>query len=292
MNSKRKEKVIKYLLFFTSISSVVMLLLIIYFLFQEGLHVFKSTNFSDFFLGQYWYPTSDPHKFGILPLMVGTLLVTFVATLIAVPISIASAIYLAEIAPSYIKNTTKPAIELLAGIPSVVFGFFGLLVLIPWIQKMFELPTGATALAGSIMLAIVALPSIVSVAEDAISSVPYSFKEASLGLGANHWETIWHVLLPAASSGIITAIILEIGRIIGETMVVLMVTGNAAVIPHSLLDPVRTMTATIAIEMGEAPQGGDHYYALFAIGALLFLITFMINIIADYLISRWRRLKA
>jgi phosphate transport system permease protein len=282
---------ISKLLLLAAFFSVLALFLIILFLFNEGFRVFNYTDIKSFFLGEFWYPTSSPHQFGVLPLILGTLLVTFVSIVIAVPISVAAAIYLAEIAPGYIRDILKPAIELLAGIPSVVFGFFGLVILIPAIQKAFDLPTGSTALAGSLMLAIVALPTIVSVSEDAISSVPSSYREASFAMGATHLQTIIRVLVPASASGIITAVILGAGRIVGETMVVLMVTGNAAVIPSSIFEPVRTMTATIAIEMGEAVQGGDHYYALFAIGAVLFVMTLVMNFIADALTSKWRKIK-
>lgn len=292
MKTKRIEKIIdKYIgkvLFATACISVVALFLIIGFLFSEGMNSFRFTSISDFIGGLLWYPTSEPAKFGILPLIVGTVLVTLSAIVIAVPVSIMVAIFLAEIAHPRGKAVLKPFIELLAGIPSVVFGFFGLVFVVPYIQKLFDLPTGATALAGAIMLAIVALPTIISVSEDAISSVPISYKEASMALGTTHFQTIMHVLLPAASSGIVTAVILGVGRIVGETMVVLMVTGNAAIIPHGILDPVRTMTATIAIEMGEAVQGGSHYYALFAIGALLFIMTFILNLAADLVVRRWR----
>ena len=271
--------------------SVFVLLLIIFFLFREGIPVASYTTGEDFFGGKYWYPTSVPHQFGILPLILGTLMVTVTSIIIAVPISVAAAIYLAEIAPAALRELLKPAIELLAGIPSVVFGFFGLVVLVPALQRAFDLPTGSTALAGAIMLAIVALPTIVSVSDDAINSVPDSYREASFAMGATHLQTIIRVIIPAASSGIITAIILGAGRIVGETMVVLMVTGNAAVIPTSIFSPVRTMTATIAIEMGEAVQGGDHYYALFAVGAVLFVMTLIMNIIADALTTKWRKIK-
>lgn len=293
MAISRFEKIVdrnieKFLLLMASIS-VIAVFLIIVFLFKEGMNIFQYTSLKDFFLGELWYPTSDPAKFGILTLIVGTLLVTFLAIAISVPLSLAAAIYLAEIAHPLVKSILKPIIELLAGIPSVVYGFFGLVVIVPFIQKTFSLPVGTSAIAGALMLSIVALPTIVSVSEDAISSVPHSFKEASLALGTTHWQTIRDVLLPAASSGIVTAIILGIGRIVGETMVVLMITGNAAIIPHSIFDPVRTMTATIAIEMGETVQGDSHYFALFEIGVVLFIFTFLINLTADLIIARWRK---
>ena len=293
MAISRFEKIVdrnieKFLLLMASIS-VIAVFLIIVFLFKEGMNIFQYTSLKEFFLGELWYPTSDPAKFGIFTLIVGTLLVTFLAIAISVPLSLAAAIYLAEIAHPLVKSILKPIIELLAGIPSVVYGFFGLVVIVPFIQKTFSLPVGTSAIAGALMLSIVALPTIVSVSEDAISSVPHSFKEASLALGTTHWQTIRNVLLPAASSGIVTAIILGIGRIVGETMVVLMITGNAAIIPKSIFDPVRTMTATIAIEMGETVQGDSHYFALFEIGVVLFILTFLINLTADLIIARWRK---
>lgn len=193
---------------------------------------------------------------------------------------------MAEIANPKVRNWLKPVIELLAGIPSVVYGFFGLIVVVPVIQQIFNLPVGETALAGSIILAIMALPTIITISEDAIRTTPRAMKEASLALGATHWQTIYKVVLPYSSSGIAAAAILGIGRAIGETMAVLMVTGNAAILPPSLLEPVRTIPATIAAEMGEAPQGGIHFEALFALGAILFIMTLIINIVVDFISSK------
>jgi phosphate transport system permease protein len=236
-------------------------------------------NIPDFILGKEWFPTAEPAvQLGVLPLITGTLLVSFFAIIFALPIGLATAIYLSEIASERLRKILKPIIELLAGIPSVVYGFFGLIVIVPLIHDVFNLPVGETALAGSIVLAIMALPTIITVSEDAIRNTPRSMKEASLALGANHWQTIRRVIIPYSISGISAAAILGIGRAIGETMAVLMVTGNAAVMPHSLLQPVRTIPATIAAELGEAPAGGVHYKALFALGCILFLITMAINI--------------
>ena len=197
------------------------------------------------------------------------------------PLGIGVAIYIAEVAPVWLREILKSAIELLAAIPSIVLGFIGIITLAPILKSIFNLPSGLTALAGSIMLAFMAMPTIVSIIEDAIVSVPKSYTEGSLALGATRWQTIYRVILPAASSGILAAVMLGIGRVIGETMAVLMVTGNAAILPTSILQPVRTMTATIAAEMGEAVTGSGHYYALFAIGIILFIISFIINLIAD-----------
>jgi len=237
---------------------------------------------SEFLTGKEWYPTAVPAaQFGVLPLILGTLWVTFLAILFAIPIGLVTAIYMAEIASDRIRQLMKPVIELLAGIPSVVYGFFGLVVLVPAIQQLFNLPVGETALAGSIILGIMALPTIITVSEDAIRSTPVAMKEASLALGATHWQSLKYVVLPYARSGIMAAIILGIGRAIGETMAVLMVTGNAAVMPKSILEPVRTIPATIAAELGEAPFGGTHFKALFALGIILFIITFIFNTLVE-----------
>lgn len=253
--------------------------------------VFPEENISgsDFFLGREWYPTAQPvAQYGVLPLITGTLWVSFWAILIALPFGLAVAIYLAEIAHERVRRIMKPLIELLSGIPSVVYGFFGLVVLVPLIQKTFNLPVGETALAGSVILAIMALPTMITVAEDAMRNTPRSMKEASLALGASHWQTIYKVVIPNSLSGISAAVVLGIGRAIGETMAVLMVTGNAAVMPHTLLEPVRTIPATIAAELGEAPAGGVHYQALFTLGCILFLITLIVSISVE-MISRKRR---
>jgi len=238
----------------------------------------------DFFGGKEWYPTATPSaQYGLLPLLLGTIWVSLGAILLSLPFGIAVAIYLAEIATMRVRNILKPLIELLAGIPSVVYGFFGLVVIVPFLQEALKLPVGETALAGSIVLAIMALPTIITVAEDAIRTVPRATKEASLALGATHWQTIYRVILPYSKSGITSAAVLGIGRAIGETMAVLMVTGNAAVIPHTLLEPVRTIPATIAAELGEASVGSGHYQALFALGCILFLITMIISISIEFI---------
>jgi len=286
-----KEKTIEWTLFSVSVLTVVILFLICLFLFRDGLLLFKDTSLMDFLTGKFWYPTSINRQFGLLPLFFGSLIVTAGAILFAVPLGIAAAIYISEIADPRIANFLKPFIEILAGIPSVVFGFFGLVVLVPIIQKSFNLPTGQTALTGSIMLGIMALPTIITLSEDAISSVPGTLEQGSLALGATKWQTIYRVIVPAALSGISAAVMLGIGRAIGETMTLMMVTGNTAVIPSfpgGFLASVRTMTATIALEMGEVPQGSTHFHALFAVGSVLFIITFLINLIADSIKRRYR----
>lgn len=248
-------------------------------------------NLPQFISGKEWFPTAEPAvQLGVLPLILGTLLVSFFAILFALPVGLATAIYMAEIADERIRKTLKPVIELLAGIPSVVYGFFGLIVVVPLIHDLFDLPVGETALAGSVVLAIMALPTIITVSEDAMRNTPRAMREASLALGANKWQTINRVVLPYSLSGISAAAILGIGRAIGETMAVLMVTGNAAVIPTSLLQPVRTIPATIAAELGESPAGGVHYKALFALGCILFIITLLINIWVER-ISAKRKFK-
>ncbi len=248
--------------------------------------IFKNEKLrpGDFFGGHEWYPTASPSpQYGLLPLLLGTLWVSLGAILLSLPFGVAVAIYLAEISSFRVRNILKPLIELLAGIPSVVYGFFGLVVIVPFLQEFFHLPVGETALAGSIVLAIMALPTIITVAEDAIRTVPRATKEASLALGATEWQTIYRVIIPYAKSGITSAAVLGIGRAIGETMAVLMVTGNAAVIPHTLLEPVRTIPATIAAELGEASAGSGHYQALFALGCILFIITMIISISIEFI---------
>lgn len=235
-----------------------------------------------FLSGDEWFPTAQPvAQLGVKPLIYGTLWVSLGAIFLALPIGLAAAIFLSEIASKRTRSILKPIIELLSGVPSVVYGFFGLVIIVPFIQSLFNIPVGETALAGSIILAIMALPTIITVSEDAMRNTPRAMKEASLALGASQWQTIYKVIIPYSSSGITAAAILGIGRAVGETMAVLMVTGNAAVIPHSFLEPVRTIPATIAAELGEAPNGGLHYEALFALGCILFIITFVINILVE-----------
>ena len=247
----------------------------------------EKISLSDFIAGTKWYPTSAPAPiFGLIPLLLGTLLVSIGAIVLSLPFGMAVAIYLAEIANKRTREILKPVIELLAGIPSVVYGFFGLVVIVPLIQKGLNLPVGETAFAVSVVLAIMALPTIITVAEDAMRTTPRAMKEASLALGATQWQTIYKVIIPYSISGITSAVVLGIGRAIGETMAVLMVTGNAAVIPTSFFEPVRTIPATIAAELGEAPAGGAHYQALFLLGAVLFIITLVLSITVEYISSK------
>lgn len=287
MNAKKiKEFFVEKLVYVCGFTSIAIVVLIFIFLAKEGFSLFKHVPIADFLSGRKWYPISDPPLFGILPLILGSLFVTLGATVIAVPIGVASAVYIAEMASPRIKEILKSGIEILAAIPSVVIGFIGMTTIVPFLKNYMNLPTGLTALAGSITLAFMAMPTIVSIAEDALTAVPKKYKEAALALGATRWQATWRVVLRAASSGIVAAVMLGIGRVVGETMAVMMITGNAARIPTSLFQPVRTLTATIAAEMGETVQGSDHYFALFAIGIVLFIITFVINLIADFAIHR------
>ncbi len=255
--------------------------------FKGKLIPLKKVSVKEFLSGTEWIPTAHPAAvFGAWPLILGTLWVSLGAILLALPIGLITAIYMAEVAGQRFRNILKPVVELLSGIPSVVYGFFGLVVLVPLIQKLFRLDVGETALAGSIVLAIMSLPTIITIAEDAIRTTPRALKEASLALGASHLQTLIRVTIPYAKSGIIAAVILGIGRAVGETMAVLMVTGNASVVPRTFLEPVRTIPATIAAELGEAPFGGTHFKALFALGIILFLMTFIFNALVSMVKSK------
>ena len=285
---RQKEILIKNTFFLFAIISLLILFLIVLFLFREGLPIFKEVTLWDFLFGDEWYPTYQPPSYGIWPLIVGSLIVTFLSSLIAVPIGVMSAVYISEIAPAALKEVLKSVIELLAGLPSVVLGFFGMVVLAPWLQETFDLPTGLNIVNASLILALMAVPTISSISEDALYAVPKEFKEASYALGATKYETIVRVIIPSAFSGITTSVILGMARAIGETMVVLMVAGGAAAIPESLFDSVRPMPASIAAEMGEAPFGSGHYHALFATGIVLFFMTLIFNLIADYVSHKFR----
>jgi len=270
-------------------SSILFVILILFFLLREGLPALASTPLSSL-LSIRWYPIEG--YFGLLPLILGSLLVTISATLIALPFGICTAVYLSEVAPNWIREILKPVVEILAGIPSVVLGFIGILVFVPFFRKFLDIPTGLTAFTGAILLALISIPTIVSVAEDALNTVPNSYRQASLALGATRWQTIWNVTLPAAKTGVLTAVMLGVGRSMGETMAVLMVTGNAPTIPlrwNALFMPVRTMTATIASEMGEVATGSQHYQVLFLIGIVLFLLSLTINIIASLVSTKSRQ---
>ena len=286
MRPRQREFLIETLIKAAGFSAILFMALIFLFLLKEGAPAFWETWLGNLF-GQRWYPNED--LFGTLPLILGSLLVTIGAVMIALPLGLATAIFVRELAPNWLREILKPLIEVLAGIPSVVLGFLGMVAIAPLVRETLNVPTGLTAFTGSLMLAYMALPTMISVAEDAIDAVPRSYRDGALALGATHWQSIWRVVLPAARPGVIMAVMLGVGRAIGETMAVMMVTGNAARIPrewHALFMPVRTMTATIAAEMGEVAQGGTHYHVLFAVGILLFVVTFIINAVASIVIIR------
>lgn len=246
----------------------------------------------DFITGMEWSPTAAIPKYGMLPLVLSTTLVTFGAMFIAIPLGIGTAAYIAEYASPWVKNLLKPAIEMLAAVPSVVIGFLGIVVLSPGIADLADLSNGLNALNGAILLAVMALPTIITIAEDAIHAVPKTYKEASYATGATKWQTLRKIIIPAAAPGIIAAVMLGVGRAIGETMTVLMATGNASILPTSMFDSVKTMTATIAIEMGEVPYQTTHYFALYAIATVLFLMTLAANMLGEYFINRFRKYHA
>jgi len=288
-----KDRAIANIVTFNGIAAIITMLLIFVFLLKDAIPTFRTVSLWGFISGNTWLPESN--VFGLLPLLVGSVVVTIGAVVISVPLGIACAVYLAEVAPRQVREILKPTIEVLAGIPSVVIGFIGLTIAAPFIQGLFDLPIGLTALTGSLMLAFMAMPTIISISEDAIVAVPKSYRLGSLALGATRWETIRGVIVPSAKSGIIAASMLGVGRAVGETMTVLMVTGNAAVLPDGVkgilayfLGSVRTMPATIALEMGDTVQHSPHYYSLFAVGLALFAITFAINLTADLALRRVR----
>lgn len=290
MKSKKiVDTIIEKLIFCCGILAIVFVVLIFGFLLKESFSFFKDYGIITFVTGKLWYPTSSPPQFGILSLIVGSLFVTLGAAAVAIPLGVMAALYIAEVAPVSIRDFLKSGVELLAAIPSVVIGFIGMVTLVPLVRTLLDLPTGLTAFAGSIMLGFMALPTIVSISEDAIRAVPWNYKEGALALGATRWQTMYRIVLPAALPGIIAAVMLGLGRVIGETMAVMMITGNAAQIPASIFEPVRTMTATIAAEMGETVKGSMHYRSLFSIGVILFMITFCINFIADIFLHRIKR---
>lgn len=280
-----REWLIEVVIRLAGVSTIAIIGLIFLFLLREGIPAFLDTPLRDLFSTR-WYPIEG--KFGLLPLVTGSLIVTVGAVIIAVPLGLTTAIYLGEIAPAWQREILKPLIEMLAGTPSIVLGFLGWVVLAPLVQR-YGAPTGLTAFTGSLILAYMALPTIISIAEDALYAVPKEYRDGALAIGATQWQTIWRVVVPAARSGIVIAVMLGIGRAIGETMAVMMVTGNAANIPTLGTDlffqPVRTMTATIAAEMGEVANGSLHYNTLFGIGIILFLITFAINSLAGKLVG-------
>jgi phosphate transport system permease protein len=283
------EKFIESGIFLSGLLAIAVLLGVLALLLREGLPIFLYTPPWEFLFGTKWYPVSEPPTFGIMPFFVATMMVTLVATAIAVPVGVGCAAYLAEVAPAKVRETAKPIIELLAGIPSVVMGFIGLMLLSPLVQSAFDLDTGLSGLTAGIMLSMMSLPIIVSVSEDALSAVPAEFKQAAYALGATKWETIRHVCIPSALSGIAAAVMLGVGRAVGETMTVLMVAGGALAVPLSPTEPMMPMTAAIASGIGNAIRGGLQYQALFAIGLILFIMTLSVNLIADRVLERQKR---
>jgi phosphate transport system permease protein len=283
------EFFVNWMIKISGYSAIIFVGLIFFFLLREGVPTLSEVTIIDLFSSR-WYPIES--YYGLLPLIGGSLIVTIGAALVAIPIGICTAIFIAEVSPRWARNILKPLVEVLGGIPSVVLGFLGIIILAPYLRRLLDLPTGLSALAGCILLGGIAIPTIVSIAEDALDSVPRSYRDAALALGATEWQTIWRVTLPAAKSGVLTAIMLGIGRAIGETMTVMMVTGNAAVLPDSLaafISPVRTMTATIAAEMGEVAKNSTHYHVLFFIGLVLFLISLAINVTASSTLFKQRK---
>lgn len=287
--SQVTETIITLLIRISGYSSILFVSMILFFLIREGLPALGDVNIGSLF-GTRWYPIES--LYGIWPLLSGSLIVTLGAMLISLPLGVGTAVFIAEVAPPWINNLLKPLIEILAGLPSVVLGFLGIQVLAPFLRTFLNLPTGLTAFGGAVLLAMIAIPTIVSIAEDALNTVPSGYRQAALALGATRWQVIWGVTLPAARSGVLTAVMLGVGRAIGETMAVMMVTGNAPVMPtglNALFVPVRTMTATIASEMGEVANGSPHYHVLFFIGMVLFFLSLMVNIAASSLSLQGRK---
>jgi len=284
-----KESAIKAFFFTSGILAVLVLLGIFLTLLATSFPAFREIKLGEFFLSTRWDPTSpEKAEYGLLSMIVSTLMVTAGALVIAVPIGIGVAAYLSDVAHWRVREILKPVVEILAGIPSVVVGFLGIVLFGPAIAKVFRIGNGLNALNGSLLLAIMALPTIISISEDSLNAVPRAYSEASLALGASRWQTLVRVKLPAGLSGIIAAVMLGMGRAIGETMTVLMATGNARSFPHGFLDAVRTMTANVAIELGEVPYYTTHYYALFAIGLVLFVMTFAVNLVADVVLHKYQ----
>jgi phosphate transport system permease protein len=285
-----KEKIIEIFFLANGLLAILILVGIFSLLFILGYRALERIGLEGILFSSVWNPTSpERESFGILALIISTMMVSVGALVLAVPIGIATAAYMADVAHHRTREIIKPVIEILAGIPSVVVGFLGIVVTGPFLARLFNTSNGLNALNGSILLAIMALPTIISIAEDAIVAVPQDIKNASLALGASKWQTLIRVTLPSAASGVIAAVMLGMGRAIGETMTVLMACGNATALPTSFFSPVRTMTATIAIELGETVQKSTHYYSLFAIAFVLFIMTFAFNLISDLVLQKYQR---
>ena len=286
------EKALEWVIRLCGISAIVFVLSIFYFVFAKAAPVLFTSEFSlsEFLFSTKWYPTSEVNvRYGVFALIIGTLSVTALAMLIAVPFGLGAAIFVSEFCGPKLKETLKIVIELLAAIPSVVWGFIGLTVMNKLIIQLTGAPIGLNVLNGGLILALMSVPIIVSIGEDALKAVPDSYREAGIALGATRWQLVYKVLLPAAKTGLLAAVLLGVGRAVGETMAVLMATGHAVNIPHSILDSVRTLTATIAAELGETQENSNHYRVLFLIGVLLFSITFIINLSADLIVRGIRK---
>lgn len=295
MSIQRRERIdwlMKQVFKTTGLLTIALLAGIFVMLFYNSGSFFLDVHPIDFFTGFQWDPDNAQNAYSIMPLLVSTGLVAVGSMIIAVPLGILCAAFLSELAPRKLQIILKPVIEMLAAIPSVAIGFLGITLVGPGIAKIFGIENGLNALNGSILLAVMALPTIITISEDAINAIPRSHREASLALGADQWQTLFKVVIPAAYPGLIAAVLLGLGRALGETMTVLMATGNTAVMPRGFLDSIRTITATIAIEMGEVPYRTTHYFALFAIAAVLFLITLLINLLGEYAANRLRKFQA
>ena len=286
------EKAIEWLIRICGVSAIVFVFAIFFFVFQKALPIFSDEHFSSwkFLTSTDWYPTSLGNvRYGVFALIAGTLAVTAVSMLIAVPFGLGAAVFVSEFCTGKMREILKVIIELLAAIPSIVWGFIGLMVLKPLIQNLFHVQVGLNVLNASLLLALMSIPVIVSIGEDALKAVPDSYREAAIALGATRWQLIWRALLPAAKNGLLAAVLLGVGRAVGETMAVLMATGHSVNVPHSIFDSCRTLTATIAAELGEASEGSPHRSALFLIGVLLFAITFIVNLVADLVVTGIRK---
>ncbi|HMJ90186.1 MAG TPA: phosphate ABC transporter permease subunit PstC [Candidatus Acidoferrum sp.] len=284
------EKCIEALIRLCGISAIIFVFAIFFFVFREGAPIVSKLDLGKFLFTTTWYPTSlGVPRYGVGALIVGTFSVTVLAMAIAVPFGLGAAIFVSEFCSKKTKEALKITIELLAAIPSVVWGFIGLTVMNVVIQKVFNVQVGLNVLNAALLLALMSVPIMVSIGEDALKAVPDSYREAGIALGCTRWQLIWRVLVPAAKNGLLAAVLLGVGRAVGETMAVLMATGHSVNIPHSIFDSVRTLTATIAAELGETAEGSDHYRVLFLIGILLFTITFIVNLTADLIVKGIRK---
>ena len=284
------DKIASRLVFCVSTIGILLMVFILGFLIINGLPVLKDISPIEILFGFDWYPVETPPVFGMFPLIAGTLAATLLASAISLPVAVALAVFTAEIAPKSIRSFLKVMLELLGFLPSIVLGFLGMMVLAPWMQESLNIATGLNLLTASLLLGFLVIPIVASLSEEALSSVPGELRDASYALGATRWETVRRVVIPRALPGILSASLLGVMRALGETMVVLMVAGGAAILPHSLTDPVRPLTSTIAAEMGETPVGSDHYHALFFAGFILLVITLLVNLASLYVEKRGRRI--